>query len=161
MVPRSDGQNNQSMGWSCRTDGSGDMLAHQLRWQQQQQPFAFNMVLDAAFCGSRATVCVSGGLEMRKVSLSGGRAGRVMIFLARSILARGHPDRTRHAIVGTMETDVGAQTTWLLESIQCIWEVVVGSGGGGGDRLSSEKLAEVGRGDGWAGVNRPDAGMGR
>ena len=43
---------------------------------------------------------------------------------------------------------------------QCIWEVVVGSGGGGGDRLSSEKLAEVGRGDGW-GVNRPDAGMGR
>ena len=32
---------------------------------------------------------------------------------------------------------------------QCIWEVVVGSGGGGGDRLSSEKLAEVGRGDGW------------
>ena len=33
-----------------------------------------NMVLDAVFCGSRATVCVSGGLEMRKVSLSG-RAG--------------------------------------------------------------------------------------
>ena len=27
-----------------------------------------NMVLDAVFCGSRATVCVSGGLEMRKVS---------------------------------------------------------------------------------------------
>ena len=25
----------------------------------------------------------------------------------------------------------------------------MGSGGGGGDRLSSEKLAEVGRGDGW------------
>ena len=118
-----------------------------------------NMVLDAAFCGSGATVCMSGGLEMRKVSLSGGRAGRVMIFLARSILARGHPDRTRCAIMGTMETDIGAQTTWLLEST-CIWEVVVGSGGGGGDRLSSEKLAEVGRGDGW-GVNRPDAGMGR
>ena len=37
------------------------------------------MVLDAVFCGSRATVCMSGGLEMRKVSLSGGRAGRVMI----------------------------------------------------------------------------------
>ena len=29
----------------------------------------------------------------------------------------------------------------------------MGSGGGGGDRLSSEKLAEVGRGDGW-GVNQ-------
>ena len=28
-----------------------------------------NMVLDAVFCGSRATVCMSGGLEMRKVSL--------------------------------------------------------------------------------------------
>ena len=27
----------------------------------------------------------------------------------------------------------------------------MGSGGGGGDRLSSEKLAEVGRGDGWGG----------
>ena len=68
---------------------------------------------------------MSGGLEMRKVSLSGGRAGRVMIFLARSILARGgHPDRTRCAIVGTMETDVGAQTTWLLESMHL--------GGGGG-----------------------------
>ena len=65
----------------------------------------------------------------------------------------------RHAIVGTMETDVGAQTTHGYLN-QCIWEVVVGSGGGGGDRLSSEKLAEVGRGDGW-GVNRPDAGMGR
>ena len=25
----------------------------------------------------------------------------------------------------------------------------MGSGGGGGDQLSSEKLAEVGRGDGW------------
>ena len=58
---------------------------------------------------------MSGGLEMRKVSLSGGRAGRVMIFLARSILARGHPDRMRCAIMGTMETDVGAQTMWLLE----------------------------------------------
>ena len=30
-----------------------------------------NMVLDAVFCGSRATVCMSGGLEeVRKVSLS-------------------------------------------------------------------------------------------
>ena len=83
-----------------------------------------NMVLDAVFCGSRATVCMSGGLEMRKVSLSGGRAGRVMIFLARSILARGHPDRIRCAIMGTMETDIGAQTTWLLESMHL--------GGGGG-----------------------------
>ena len=58
-----------------------------------------------------------------------------------------------------METDIGAQTMWLLESMH------LGGGGGvgrcgGGDRLSSEKLAEVGRGDGW-GVNRPDAGMGR
>ena len=83
-----------------------------------------NMVLDAVFCGSRATVCMSGGLEMRKVSLSGGRAGRVMIFLARSILARGHPDRIRYAIMGTMETDIGAQTIWLLESMHL--------GGGGG-----------------------------
>ena len=80
------------------------MLAHQLRWQQQQQPaICINVVLDAAFCGSRATVCMSGGLEMRKVSLSGGRAGRVMTFLARSILARGHPDR--NAIVGTDHGD--------------------------------------------------------
>ena len=70
---------------------------------------------------------MSGGLEMRKVSLSGGRAGRVMIFLARSILARGHPDRmkqdTRHC------GDHGdrcrrAQTMWLLESMHL--------GGGGG-----------------------------
>ena len=69
---------------------------------------------------------MSGGLEMRKVSLSFGRAGRVMIFLARSIsiLARGHPDRIRHAIMGTMETDIGAQTIWLLESMHL--------GGGGG-----------------------------
>ena len=83
-----------------------------------------NMVLDAVFCGSGPTVCMSGGLEMRKVSLSGGRGGRVMIFLARSILARGHPDRTRHTIMGTMETDIGAQTIWLLESMHL--------GGGGG-----------------------------
>ena len=83
-----------------------------------------NVVLDAVFCGSIATVCMSGGLEMRKVSLSGGRAGRVMIFLARSILARGHPDRIRYAIMGTMETDIGAQTIWLLESMHL--------GGGGG-----------------------------
>ena len=77
-----------------------------------------NMLLDAVFCGGRATVCMSGGLEMRKVSLmSGGRAGRVMIFLARSILARGHPDRIRYAIMRTMETDIGAQTIWLLESM--------------------------------------------
>ena len=48
-----------------------------------------------------------------------------MIFLARSILARGHPDRTRCAIMGTMETDIGAQTIWLLlESMHL--------GGGGG-----------------------------
>ena len=83
-----------------------------------------NMVLDAVFCGSRATVCMSGGLEMRKVSLSGGRAGRVMIFLARSILARCLPDCIRCAIMGTMETDIGAQTIWLLESMHL--------GGGGG-----------------------------
>ena len=68
---------------------------------------------------------MSGGLEMRKVSLSGGRAGRVIIFLARrSTLARGHPDRIRCAIMGTMETDIGAQTIWLLESMHL--------GGGGG-----------------------------
>ena len=75
---------------------------------------------------------MSGGLEMRKVSLSGGRAGRVMIFLARSILARGHPDRTQDTpfIVGTMETDVGAQTTWLL--LDSSINACLGGGGGVG-----------------------------
>ena len=98
------------------------------------------------FCGSRATVCVSGGLEMRKVSLSGGRAGRVMIFLARSILARGHPDRAQDTppLWGPWRPTSELKPCGYLN--QCIWEVVVGSGGGGGDRLSSEKLAEVGRG---------------
>ena len=68
---------------------------------------------------------MSGGLEMRKVSLSGGRAGRVMIFFGPlDFGARGHPDRMRCAIMGTMETVIGAQTTWLLESMHL--------GGGGG-----------------------------
>ena len=57
-----------------------------------------NMVLDAAFCGSRATVCMSGGLEMRKVSLSGGRAGRVVIFFCPLDFGAGSPGphKTRH-----------------------------------------------------------------
>ena len=57
-----------------------------------------NMVLDAVFCGSRATVCMSGGLEMRKVSLSGGRAGRVMIFFGPLDFGAGSPGphKTRH-----------------------------------------------------------------
>ena len=117
-----------------------------------------NMVLDAVFCGSRATVCMSGGLEMRKVSLSGGRAGRVMIFW---------PARFWRGVTRTAQ-DTPLWGPWRPISElkpygylnQCIWEVVVGSGGGGGDRLSSEKLAEVGRGA-MDGVNRPDAGMGR
>ena len=106
-----------------------------------------------------SAVCTSGGLEMRKVSLSGGRAGRVMIFLARSILARGSlgPHETRHCgDHGDRHRSSNHMAAYLN---QCIWEVVVGSGGGGGDRLSSEKLAEVGRGDGWG--ESADAGMGR
>ena len=83
-----------------------------------------NMVLDAVFCGSRATVCVSGGLEMRKVWAGDDFFGPLDFGAGRSILARGHPDRIRHAIMGTMETDIGAQTTWLLESMHL--------GGGGG-----------------------------
>ena len=92
---------------------------------------------------------MSGGLEMRKVSLSGGRAGRVMIFLARSILARrGHPDRIKDTPLWGPWRQISELKPYGYLN-QCIWEVVVGSGGGGGDRLSSEKLAEVGRGDGW------------
>ena len=78
------------MGWSCRTDGSERRHAGaSAAVAAVVTAICINMVLDAVFCGSRATVCMSGGLEMRKVSLSGGRAGRVMIFLARSIFWRG------------------------------------------------------------------------
>ena len=138
------------------------MLAHQLRGGSSGNSHLHQhgVVGDAVFCGSRATVCMSGGLEMRKVSLSGGRAGRVMIFLARSILARGHPGphKTRHC------GDHGdrcrrAQTTWLLESMRAfgrwLWgrevEEVTGC-----HRKNWQKS-----GGAMDGVNRPDAGMGR
>ena len=66
------------------------------------------MLLDAVFCGGRATVCMSWWVGNEEGFMSGGRAGDD--FLARSILARGHPDRSRYAIMGNMETDIGAQT---------------------------------------------------
>ena len=86
-----------------------------------------NMVLDAAvFCGcwqqSNSLHVGWVGNEEGFIEWRARRAGDD--FLARSILARGHPDRMRCATVGTMETDIGAQTTWLLESMHL--------GGGGG-----------------------------
>ena len=123
---RSDGQNNQSMGWSCRTDGSGDMLAHQLRWQQQQQqPFALTWCWMQCFVAVEQQFVYVGwvGNEEGFIEWRARRAGDD-IFGPLDFGAGSPGPRMRHAIMGTMETDVGAQTTWLLESMHL--------GGGGG-----------------------------
>ena len=61
-----------------------------------------NMVLDAVFCvwQQSNSLCVGWvGNEEGFIEWRARRAGDD-VFLARSILARGHPDRMRHAIVG-------------------------------------------------------------
>ena len=126
------------------------MLAHQLRWQQQQQPFAL-----ITWCWMQYFVAVEQqclhvgwvGNEEGFIEWRARRAGDDFFGPLDFGAGSPGPHETRHC-GGTMETDVGAQTMWLLESMH------LGGGGGvgrwrGGDRLSSEKLAEVGRGDGW------------
>ena len=143
------------------------MLAHQLRWQQQQQPFASTWCCwgCSVLWQQSNSLCVGWvGNEEGFIEWRARRAGDD--FFGPLDFGAGSPGpHARHATHCGDHGDRhrGAQTMWLLlESDQSmhLGEVVVGSGGGGGDRLSSEKLAEVGRGD-VDGVNRPDAGMGR
>ena len=129
------------------------MLAHQLRWQQQQQPFALTWCWMQCFVAAEQQfVCRLVGNEEGFIEWLARRARRAGddFFGARSTLARW--------VTRTAQQDTPSWGPWRPTSElkphgylnQCIWEVVVvGSGGGGGDRLSSEKLAEVGRGDGW------------